>query len=263
MNDKQYWAELNLYTDALNLEYPWFVVDRQFDKINGRLDIYLTFDRRATFTCAACGAPHQPFHDVNLKDRVWRHLDFFEYEAYLHAPLPRVTCGYCGKVKAAHIPWARPGRGLTQKFELLILELVKCMPVLNVAKQVRLHDTRIWRVVHDYVDKALEKMDLSDLKRVAIDETSAKKGHNYISLVVDLDVGKVVFVTEGKDAGTLRQFKKHLEEKKGNAQQITTFCSDLSPAFIQGVKEEFPRAAHVFDKFHVIEMDKKRSLRIP
>lgn len=120
-------GRVNLYTDALNLEYPWFVMDLQFDKINGRLDIYLTV--------------------------------IVEYAAYLHAPLPRVTCGYYGKVKAAHIPWARPSKGLTEKFELLMLELIKCMPVLNVAKQVRLHDTRIWRVVHDYVNKALEKMD--------------------------------------------------------------------------------------------------------
>src|SRR5690606_20098436 len=96
--------------------------------------------------------------------------------------------------------------------------------------------------------------DLSHIKAAAIDETSAKRGHQYISLVMDLNQGKVGYVTEGKDASTLARFKDRLKDKGGDAQQIKTFCSDLSPAFIQGVQEHFPHAAHVFDKFHVMKL---------
>ncbi|WCK52760.1 ISL3 family transposase [Aneurinibacillus sp. Ricciae_BoGa-3] len=246
--------DLEMYQAALQLEYPWYVIRKEFDLNNGRLDIYLDFDRKGNFPCATCGTKNQPFYDIVVKERVWRHLDFWQYTSFLHAPLPRVRCEQCDKVKAASVSWSRPGSGFTELFEFRVLELVKEMPVNAAARIMREHDTRLWRTLRFYVDKELEKQDLSKVTKVAIDETSSKRGHQYVSLVVDIQQRKVIFATEGKDASTLKRFKAELETKNGAAEQIEEFCSDLSPAFIQGVKTHFPNANHTFDKFHILKL---------
>lgn len=103
MDMKKKEQELDMYQAALKLEYPWFVTHKTFDDKESRLDVYINFDRNGRFTCAYCGTKDQPFHDVGIKDRVWRHLDFWQYKSYLHAPLPRVKCSTCNKVKSADV----------------------------------------------------------------------------------------------------------------------------------------------------------------
>ena len=102
----------------------------------------------------------------------WRHLNFFQHQAYLHARVPRVRCAGCG-VKKGSVPWAREGGGFTLLFEALIMALVSAMPVNAVARLVGEHDTRLWRVIHHYVERARTDTDLSAVSRVAIDETAA------------------------------------------------------------------------------------------
>src|SRR5260370_16785603 len=80
------------------------------------------------------------------------------------------------------------------------------MAVSAVARLVGEHDTRLWRVIHHYVDRARAKADLSTVRRVAIDETAARRGHNYITLFVDIGQARVVFATDGRDAQTTPSF---------------------------------------------------------
>jgi hypothetical protein len=100
-------------------------------------------------------------------------------------------------------------------FEALTMTLVANMPVRAAAKMVGEHDTLLWRMIHHYVGAAESRMNLAAVSRVAIDETAAKRGHNYISLFVDIDERNVVFVTEGKDAKTVAAFADHLEDHGG------------------------------------------------
>jgi transposase len=249
-----YESELAMYEEALEFEYPWRIVDRHFSKEAGRLDIYIKVDRRSTFTCSACNTQGQRFYDVDKDDQTWRHLDFFQYKAYLHAPHPRVDCKVCGKVKYALVPWSRYNCSFTLEFERYVLDLVKEMPVKPAARLVREHDTRLWRIVHFYVDKVLTEQDLSSVKRVAIDETSSRRGHNYVTIVLDSDQRRVIYATEGKGSDTIRAFKKHLEQHQGIPERIEEYCSDMSPAFIGGMAKEFPDAELTVDKFHVMKL---------
>ncbi|WP_166434336.1 helix-turn-helix domain-containing protein, partial [Vibrio viridaestus] len=132
-----------------------------------------------------------PVHDTVKK--TWRHLDFFQHQAFLHARTPRIRCTKCG-VRLVDVPWARPGSGFTLLFEALAMTLILHMPVAAAARMLGEHDTTLWRVVHHYVDEALADLDLSALTRVCIDETAAKRGHNYITLFVDIDARKVVHI---------------------------------------------------------------------
>lgn len=236
---------------ALGLALPWLVASSRFDAANRRLDITLDFARGARFACPDCGAGGCPAYDSEAVS--WRHLNFFQHEAHLHARVPRVDCRRCG-VKRVAVPWARPGSGFTLLFEALVMALVCAMPVKAVARLVGEHDTRLWRVIHHYVEVARAAADFRTVRRVGIDETAARRGHDYVSLFVDLDRHRVLFTTPGRQATTLADFARDLEGHGGEAQAISDVCIDMSPAFIKGVAEYLPNAAVTFDKFHLVKM---------
>ena len=134
------------------------------------------------------------------------------------------------------------------------MTLVTHMPVAAVARLVGEHDTRLWRIIIHYVEAALARLDLADLRRVCIDETAAKRGHSYISLFVDIDARKVVFIADGKDADILAQFADHVDAHNSDASRIKEVCIDMSAAFIKGVTENLTEAEITFDKFHVMQL---------
>ena len=134
------------------------------------------------------------------------------------------------------------------------MTLAKAMPVKTIAAFVNEHDTRLWRVLHHYVDAARDNADYSEVTQVGVDETSSRRGHNYVSLFVDLEGPRVLFATEGKDAATVERFKQDLTAHNGNPEDIKEVCCDMSPAFISGVGKQFPGARLTFDKFHIMKI---------
>ena len=112
----------------------------------------------------------------------------------------------------------------------------------------------MWRVLHHWVEEARARADYSAVSRVAIDETAAKRGHDYISLFVDIDERRVLFVADGKDAGTVAAFADDLEAHNGDASHVKEVCIDMSKAFIKGVTENLTEAEITFDKFHVMKL---------
>lgn len=236
---------------ALGLVPPWLVVASRFDPSARRLDIDVSFPKGSRFACPDCGAADCPAYDT--KEMTWRHLNFFQHEAYLHARVPRVTCETCG-VKRVAVPWAREGSGFTLLFEALVMAMMTVMPVAAAARLVREHDTRLWRVLHHYVEEARSRADHSAVTRVAFDETAARRGHDYVSLFVDLDGPRVLFVADGKDAATVEAFAHDLEEHGGAAENISEVCIDMSAAFIKGTAANLPKANITFDKFHAVKI---------
>jgi transposase len=157
-------------------------------------------------------------------------------------------------VRQVEVPWARPGGGFTLLFEAFVLALARNMPVLQVAQLVGEHDTRLWRLVEHWVNEAREQRDDSAVREVGIDETSSKRGHNYISVFVDLKEHSVLYATPGKDAATVKAFAADLKAHGGGPEKITEVCSDMSPAFIAGVRDHLPQAEQTFDKFHLVKL---------
>jgi transposase len=237
---------------ALGLTPPWTVTRSDFDTVARRLDIRIDFSAGSRFACPQCGAEGCPAHDTEPME--WRHLNFFQHQAWLHARVPRIRCPGCGVKKLTSLPWARKDSGFTLLFEALIMALVTSMPVKAAARLAGEHDTRLWRVIHHYVEQARTCADASALTRVAIDETAARRGHDYITLFVDIDEARVVHVTEGKDAATVAAFADDLIEHGGDPEAIGEVRIDMSPAFIKGVAESLPNAAVTFDKFHTVKI---------
>ncbi len=237
---------------ALGITFPWEVEGIEFSKEAKRLDIKIGFQRGATFACPVCGAP-APAYDTS--EKTWRHLNFFQYEAYLTARVPRVKCpnSDCG-VKQVQVPWARAGSGFTLLFEALVMALVREMPVKAAAALLGEHDTRIWRVLDHYVQAARANADHSGVCRVGIDETSARRGQDYITLFFDLDQRRLLFGTEGKDHETVKAFTEDLKAHNGTPESVTAACIDMSKAFIKGIREALPNAEITFDPFHLIQL---------
>lgn len=243
--------DVDLFQLAMGLIPPWQVMQCAFDKEQGRLDIKIGFVRGGTFPCPECGRAGCKAYDT--EERTWRHLNFFQYETHLHARLPRVQCESCG-IKVVNVPWARPGSGFTLLFEALIMTLAAQMPVQALARIVKEHDTRLWRVLDHYVAAARAKADFSAVEQVGVDETASRRGQNYVSLFVDLERSQVIFACAGRDAATIGLFKQDLIAHGGAAAAVSEVCCDMSPAFISGVEEQFPQAHLTFDKFHVLKI---------
>lgn len=246
-------SEMELFQLALGLQSPWQVERVEFGGDPSELRLYVVVDSGVAFACPQCGASG-PLYDRS-EERVWRHLNFFQYKAFLHARLPRMRCSECG-VKTVSAPWARPGSGFSLLFEAFVLTLAKQMPVAALAQLLGEHDTRLWRILEHYVEQARTKLDMSHVEQIGVDETS-RRGHEYVTVIADQSRGhasRVLFVTEGKDAATIEGFQQDLEAHGGHAEQIKAVSMDLSPAFQSGVAKCFPQALPVFDRFHVMKL---------
>jgi len=206
-----------LFRSALGLESPWQVETLEFSVNDNRLDITLDFPRGSRFPCPECGKMCG-VHDTD--QRTWRHLNFFQHETHLHARLPRVKCPD-HQVKTTNVPWSRPGSHFTLLFEALVMVMARNGLTANaISRLVGEHDTRIWRILHHYTDEARAKLDMSKVSEVGVDKTSKSKGHNYVTVFMDLEERRVLFATEGKDAETITAFKSDLEAHGGKAEEV-------------------------------------------
>lgn len=243
-----------LFQQALHINSPWLIKSIDFNAEEKRLDIQIDFKRGSTFADPDAGdneVKHYKAYDTVQK--TWQHLNFFEYECHLHARVPRIKRDD-GKVRLIPTPWEGKISGFTLLFEALLIQLCKAMPVHNVSDLTGVSDHKIWRVLDTYIDLAKADEDYSDISAVGMDETSIAKGHDYITLFVDLEERKTLHISAGKDHKTVADFAEVLEAKQGDRNAIKQVSCDMSPAFIKGVKENLPEAEITFDKFHIIKL---------
>jgi len=206
-----------LFEAALGVSVPWFVKDVSFDVAAKRLTIEIDFASGSRFPFPGAAGEH-PVHDTVTKR--YRHLNFFQHDCYLEVRTPRVKLPD-GRVALVEPDWAGKLSGFTLLFEALVLMLAQQMPFAAVARTVGESWHRVHAICKRYVELALAAADLSDMTSSAVDETSYRRGHNYLTLVADADRRKIVFVTEGRDASTIEQFAAHLSEHQAEAEQIT------------------------------------------
>lgn len=240
--------DLLLFQAALGLSDPWQVVSVEFDADAKRLDLRVDFPKGSRFCCPECDRAGLTAYDT--EEKTWRHLDFFQHQAYLTARVPRVECPE-HNVRLVAVPWARPRSGFTLLFEALVMAMVREMPVATLAGLVGESDMRMWRIVHHYVDLAVDAQNLQDIKRVGIDETSSRRGQDYVSVFADLDERRGVFVVEGRDHETVQAFSLFLETHGGDRSQISEVCQDMSEAFLKGTLTHLPKAEITFDRYHI------------
>ena len=239
---------------GLGIAPPWKLVGQRLDtdKRPNELHIELAADRGAMFPCPDCGKACKA-HDFG--EFTWRHLNFFQHHCYITAKVPRTDCPDHG-VKRIQVPWAREGSRFTLLFEQAAVILAREMPVLAAARIIGITDQRLWRIIEHYVGQAVARLDLGRLKAVGLDETASKRGHNYVTVFIDLDAKQkpVVFVTPGKGKATVAAFKAFLEQHGGKPGHIVEVVCDMSPAFLAAIGETFEQANVTVDWFHVVQL---------
>jgi transposase len=213
---------------------------------------------RKTLRCEHCGS-----RDVQPRGRVerrFRSLPIGKRSTTIVFAIPRVACQACDLVRQVKLDFADPRRSYTKAFERYVLDLSRCMTILDVA----LHLNVSWDVVKDIQKRDLSrryaKPKLKDLRQIAIDEIAVAKGHRYLTVVLDLQSGAVVFVGDGKGGDALKPFWKRLRRCKA---KIEAVAMDMSPAYYDAVSTSLPKATIVYDHFHVVKLfnDKLSNLR--
>jgi transposase len=168
---------------ALGIEKPLYISKINFNEASGELHVHMDFERGGKFSCSKCNCEKLPVHDTSPK--TWRHLNFFQHKCFIHLRTPRTNCNECG-VTLWTPSWVRLNSGFTLLFEAFVLTLAKSMPMTKISQLVDEHDTRLWRIINHHVGIAKAKKDYSTVELVGCDETSRKKGHNYVTVFADM-----------------------------------------------------------------------------
>lgn len=205
----------------------------------------------ASEICPHCGRKSVSGYD-HAPERCWRHLNVCQLESEIICALPRGQCKECQKVYTIRAPWEGRSRGLTQEFEAFALTLMREMPVKKAGEILGETDQKLWRALFAHVDAAWADLSWENVVWVGADEMNRKKGHNYLTVFVDLQAKRVLLAVEGKGAGVWERFAEELGRHNGHPKAITQVAIDMSPAYIKGVKKNFGNAAIVYDKYHVV-----------
>ena len=185
-------------------------------------------------------------------ERRWRHLNVCQLQSEIVCPLPRGECKECRKIYTVRAPWEGRSRGLTQEFEAFALTLMREMPVSKAGEILGETDQKLWRALFAHVDAAWTDLSWDEVVWVGADEMNRRKGHNYLTVFVDLKAKRVLLAVEGKDASVWERFAEELGRHNGHPKAITQVAIDMSPAYQKGVWDNFGNAQVVFDKFHVV-----------
>jgi len=255
-----------IFEIALGLQSPWYIKAVKFENETGKHVLNLELDYREGYFVDEGG--RSTVYD--RQERSWRHLNFFQHECYIHCRVPRIREKGSGKIRQVEVPWARAGSGFTLLFEAFAMCLIEQeMPINKAGRLVGEYPNRLWTIFNYWIGIAYTEAEHEGVEVLGIDETSSKKGHDYVTIAVDMDKSCVVHATEGKDAGTITQIAEYLESKGTKKEQIKKVCIDLSPAFISGVSKEFEQAQIIFDRYHVkallnnaMDEVRKRELRL-
>jgi transposase len=242
-----------VFHQILALGEAWRV--RQVDYVEKESKVLIRVEETpagwATQSCPHCQSKSVGGYD-HAPERRWRHLNVCQLNSEIVCALPRGQCRQCQKVYTVRAPWEGRSRGLTQEFEAFALTLMREMPVNKAGEILGETDQKLWRALFAHVDAAWAELSWENVVWVGADEMNRKKGHNYLTVFVDLEAKRVLLAVEGKDAGTWEQFAAQLLKHNGHPKAITQVAIDMSPAYIKGVRENFGNAQVVFDKFHVV-----------
>lgn len=242
--------EKTFYTRVLGVKLPWYVKEVVVDETAQRIDIYLDHEQDIRVRCPECGEFYGMYD--HAPERIYRHLNTCQMETYIHARLPRVNCPEHG-VKQIDSDVGENGSGMTYAFESYVIKVAQECSIEATARLCGLSWDKGWNTVERAVNRGRACKERRIPGRIGVDEKSIAKGHQYESLVYDLDAGTVEFVCDNRKQESLetyyRQFSK--EELAG----VRAVAMDMWDPYIAATKTYVPEADKkiVFDRFHVMK----------
>ena len=233
------------------LYHGWAVHGYQYVRTeyqNGRI-IYVIRQENSELRCPACGSGNVILSGQFVRE--FKTLPIGTKPVILRLPIQRVECRDCGAIRQAKVSFADERRSYTHAFERCAVELCRKMTIQDAADHLDVS----WDIVKDihkrYLGRRFAKPKLKHLRRLAIDEISVGHGQRYLTVVLDLESGAVVFVGKGRSAESLAPFWRRLRRW---SDRIEAVAIDMSPAYMDAVWQNLPKAKIVFDRFHVVKL---------
>lgn len=184
-------------------------------------------------------------------ERKWRHLDTMQFSTVIEAKTPRIKCSKCGKVKNARLPWAGKHSHFSLLFEAFAIQVLQmATSVSDASKLLGLNWNQAQTIMNRAVERGLLRREEEEVPWLGMDEKSFRKGHNYISVLNDLEQGRVIEVTEGRSSEVAEQLLTQglsLEQRE----MVCGVSIDMSAPFIKAIKTHLQNADIVHDKFHI------------
>ena len=235
-----------LYAKILGVQSPWFVARVELALKDGEIDVYLEHAPETRWPCPQCEQScsvydHQPA-------RQWRHLDTCQYRTIIHASPPRIDCPEHGALVVC-LPWAEANSRFSTLFEALAIDWLGAASQSAVARILRLSWDEIHAIMERAVRRGLARRCAEPIPYVGVDEKAARKGHNYLTIVNDLQRSRVLYVAQERTAASLDGFWPTLSAEQRDS--IRAVCVDMWDPFVNSIRSNVPTAEVVYDKFHI------------
>jgi len=238
-----------LYSRLLGLSSPWGVEKVELKLTEGEVHVWVALPPKELWVCPDC-LERAPIHDH--RERVWRHLDTFQYRTLIHARVPRLDCPKHG-VKQIRVPWAEEGSRFTALFEALAIGWLLQAPIAAVAERMGLSWDEAAGIQARAVRRGLARRTLEAPRYLGVDETSFQKRHEYVSIVSNLEGSRVLYVADDRTQESLDRFWEALPPD--HLASIEAIAMDMWEPYIRSTEDHLPDAHRkiVFDKYHVAQ----------
>lgn len=244
--------DVELYTQILGVASPWSVTAVELDHEQQEIRVRVEHRRGVKFCCPECQT-ELPCYDHG-EERRWRHLDSCQFKTMLVAQPPRVQCPEHG-VKTVTLPWAERNSRFTMLFERLAIDVLLATQTIQGAQAIlRASWDELWLLAEKAVRRGKARKTPKPLPRIGIDEKAFRKGHDYVTLIYDLDQSTVEAISDGNDTAAGNACFSQLSATQLAA--VEAVAMDMSAAYVQAAKQNIPLAEEkiVHDRFHVMKL---------
>ena len=236
-----------LYSVILGLAEPWIVEEVDVDDAGKQVVVHIGRPADAPLACPECGRAC-PGYDS--QPRTWRHLDTCQFHTILAANVPRCRCPEHG-VKQVRVPWAEQGSRFSLLFERLAIDWMKEVGRTAAARRIGITWDQADGIMQRAVDRGLASRKAELVPVIGVDEKSFQ-GREFVTVVCDLDGGRVLHVADGRGAESLVEcYEAMTVEQRGAVEAV---AMDMHQAYVAATKAALPKATIVFDRFHIAKL---------
>ena len=241
--------DTELYRHVLGLERPWKVDRVELDIRGGRVDVWTVHEEGLRWACPGCRTKLAIYD--HAPERIWRHLDTCQFKTFLHARVPRVECPTHG-VKQVSVPWAETKSRFTALFERLAIDMLQVSDIEGARKILRVSWDEAWGIMERAVARGKKRKKRRVVRKMGVDEKSAARGHNYLTIVSDLERGTVEYLGDNRDEGSLDGYLGKLSPKR--REKIESIAVDMWDPYLASIRKHVPDAEEkvVFDRYHLM-----------
>ena len=241
--------DVELYRHLLGLESPWTVRSVELNVAEQRVDVWAHHPEGIRWPCPECGV-ELGLYD-HTEERTWRHLDSCQFMTYLHAQPPRVECPTHG-IRQVRLPWAEARARFTSLFERLAIDVLQETDIRGATRILRISWDEAWHILERAVERGQRAKGPRVTPHLGVDEKAIAKGHQYLTLVCDLDRATVEYIAEDRKQASLAGYFTSLAADQ--LAGIAAIALDMWEPYVQAIRAHVPEAESkiVYDRYHIM-----------